>query len=323
MPSEEQLANLIEKLSENRWIPAKLQEVLEIVPKDAHPMDLMRTVVSVLGTLEPESKENDQIQIAIRLTAIYAPWLFYWYHFNKSGRRILLTTDKTETTAMNILKLLYNDGRELEELAVKVMDVSLILYAEHDFNASAYAARVTTSTLSDFYSGICSAVGTLRGPLHGGANEAAMKFLQTLTSIEHSEEVLKNIFSKKGLVMGFGHAIYKNGDPRSEIIKKYSKKLSETENGDPKLFAISNHVEQIMLNEKKMYPNLDFYSASAYFQLGLPIDFFTPIFVISRTSGWSAHIIEQRESNKLIRPASNYTGPEPREYKPMRLRAKI
>lgn len=323
LPTEDQLEALIRRLAENRWIPAKLQSILEVVPKDAHPMDVMRTVASVMGTLEPESPTHCQVSIAIRLTAVYAPCLFYWYHFHNSGRRIDPETGKDDTTAVNILKLLYNDGRELDELTIKAIDVSLILYAEHDFNASAYAARVTASTLSDFYSAITSAIGTLRGPLHGGANEAAMRFLQKLDSIEHANEVLKEMFAKKELVMGFGHKIYKNGDPRSEIIKRFSKKLSETERGLPKLYEISDHVEKVLFKEKKMYPNLDFYSASVYYQLGLPIDFFTPIFVISRTSGWAAHIIEQRENNKLIRPTSNYTGPDPKEFKPIRLRAKI
>lgn len=203
------------------------------------------------------------------------------------------------------------------------MDVSLILYAEHDFNASAYAARVTASTLSDFYSAITTAIGTLRGPLHGGANEAAIRFLQQFKTKEEAEERLFEMYKKKELVMGFGHRIYKNGDPRSDIIKEYSRKLTATERGSPNLFEISEHIESIMFKEKKMYPNLDFFSASSYYQLGLPIDFMTPIFVISRTSGWAAHIIEQRANNKLIRPASNYIGPEPKDYVPLNMRSKL
>lgn len=323
LPSQAELEAFELRIAENRWIPAKLVTVLEETPKDAHPMDLMRTVASFLGTIEPESEENDQFAIAIRLTAIFAPCLFYWYHFHKSGKRIETSTDKTDSIAMNILKLLYNDGKTPDELAVKVMDVSLILYAEHDFNASAYAARVTASTLSDFYSAVTTAIGTLRGPLHGGANEAAIRFLLQFKDKEEAEQRLHEMYAKKELVMGFGHRIYKNGDPRSDIIKKFSHKLTESERGDPNLYDISAHVEEIMMKEKGMHPNLDFYSASSYYQLGLPIDFFTPIFVISRTSGWAAHIIEQRENNKLIRPASNYIGPEPKEFQSITLRSKL
>lgn len=249
--------------------------------------------------------------------------MFYWYHFHKNGKRIETETDKNDSIAMNILKLLYNDGKTPDELLVKVMDVSLILYAEHDFNASAYAARTTASSLSDFYSCITTAIGTLRGPLHGGANEAAIRFLHQFESKQHAEDVLFDMYKNKKLVMGFGHRIYKNGDPRSDIIKEFSRKLTETKKGDKTLFEVSEHVENIMMKEKGMYPNLDFYSASSYFQLGLPIDFFTPIFVISRTSGWAAHIIEQRENNKLIRPASNYIGPEPKDFKPIKMRSKL
>lgn len=323
LPSENQLEAFQARIAKNRWIPAKLLKLLEETPKDCHPMDLMRTVASFLGTLEPESEENDQYSIAIRLSAIFGPCLFYWYHYHKSGKRIETSTEKSDSIAMNILKLLYNDGKEPDELIVKAMDVSLILYAEHDFNASAYAARVTASTLSDFYSAITTAIGTLRGPLHGGANEAAIRFLKQFKSKEHAEETLYDMFKNKKLVMGFGHRIYKNGDPRSDIIKHYSEKLTKTERGEPELFEISKHVEDIMMKEKGMYPNLDFYSASSYYQLGLPIDFFTPIFVISRMSGWAAHIIEQRANNKLIRPASNYIGPDPKEFHPIRLRGKM
>lgn len=323
LPTEDELNEFQAKVAENRWLPAKLKDLLELTPGDCHPMDLMRTVASFLGTLEPETAENDQYAISIRLIGVFGPALFYWYHFHKSGRRIETETEKTDSIAKNILKLLYNDGKEPDDILVKVMDVSLILYAEHDFNASAYAARVTASTLADYYSAITTAIGTLRGPLHGGANEAAIRFLQQFRDADHAEEVLRQMFAAKKLVMGFGHRIYKHGDPRSDIIKKYSKILAAREGGEPNLLEISERIENIMVKEKKMFPNLDFYSASSYYQLGLPIDFFTPIFVISRTSGWAAHIIEQRANNKLIRPASNYIGPEPQKFTPVKLRAKI
>ncbi|CAI2372677.1 unnamed protein product [Moneuplotes crassus] len=323
LPTKDQLTYFQEQIAENRYIPATLAEVIECVPKDSHPMDLMRTVASFLGTIEPESEKNDQYKISIRLSAIFAPCLFYWYHFHKSGKRIEVDTHKSDTIAKNIIRLLKNDGKEPEELLVKTMEVSLILYAEHDFNASAYNARVTASTLSDFYSGITSAIGTLRGPLHGGANEAAIRFIKQFKTKEEAEAKLYEMYSQKKLVMGFGHRIYKNGDPRSDIIKEYSRKLTKTDQGRPDLFEISERIENIMMSEKKMHPNLDFYSASAYYQLGLPVDFFTPIFVVSRTSGWAAHIIEQRSRNKLIRPASNYIGPEPKKFSVLDMRSKI
>ena len=202
---------------------------------------------------------------------------------------------------------------------MNVIDTSLILYAEHDFNASTFAARVTASTNSDFYSAITTAIGTLRGNLHGGANEAAMNFLKQFKTVEEADAKLREMFKNKELVMGFGHRIYKNGDPRVSIIKRCSKELSEWKkerlpDASPELIAISEHIEKVMLEEKKMHPNLDFYSASAYHQCGIPIELFTPLFVISRISGWAAHILEQRDNNRLIRPASTYVGPEPREF---------
>ena len=219
------------------------------------------------------------------------------------------------------MRLLYNDGKEPEALVVRTFDISLILYAEHDFNASTFAARVTTSTLSDFYSAITSGIGTLRGPLHGGANEAAMDFLLPFKTKEEAEAKLREMFKKKELVMGFGHRVYKKGDPRNAIIKECSRKLSETSYGDKRLYEVSEHVERIMMEEKKMFANLDFFSASAYYQCKIPIPFYTPIFVISRTSGWAAHVIEQRASNRLIRPNSNYVGPKQREYVPLEKRS--
>lgn len=268
LPTKDQLEDLVRRFSTLRELPANLKTILENIPPNAHPMDVLRTTSSVLGTLEPETEKNCQIGITLRLIAIFGPSLLYWYHFHKSNgqTRINTYTGPADTIASNFMKLLYNDGKEIDPLIVRTFDVSLILYAEHDFNASTFAARVTVSTMSDFYSGITSAIGTLRGPLHGGANEAAMEFLEPLKSIEHAEEVLRTFFKSKKLVMGFGHRIYKKGDPRSDIIKEYSRKLSLTKYGKPMLYNISERIETIMMTEKKMFPNLDFFSASAYHQ---------------------------------------------------------
>lgn len=249
------------------------------------------------------------MEITLRLVALFGPALIYWYHFSTSGVRIEGDTLPEDTIAENFMKL-YLRKDKVEADVVRTLDVSLILYAEHDFNASTFTARVTVSTLSDFYSGITSAIGTLRGPLHGGANEAAMKLLDTFTSVEDANKKLEAMWAKKELVMGFGHRVYKKDDPRSNIIKKWSLLLAAKPNGAKRLVDVSQHVEKRMVNEKKIYPNLDFYSASAYHQCGIHTEFFTPIFVIARTAGWAAHIMEQRANNKIIRPLSKYTGPE-------------
>jgi 2-methylcitrate synthase len=319
LPSLNELKELICKISSLRHIPSTLLYVLEMLPKNSNAMDLMRTIVSVLGLIEPETETNTAIDITIRLIALYGPCLLYWHHFNTKGIRINTYTGTDDTVAMNFMKLLKQGVPS--ELEVKTLDVSLILYAEHDFNASTFAARVTISTLSDFYSGITTAIGTLRGPLHGGANEAAMGFLEDIKSVEEGENKLRRYFKEGKLVMGFGHRIYKRGDPRSDIIKGYSKQLSKGINGNPVLFSVSERVESIMVKEKKIFANLDFFSASAYHQIGLPTNFFTPVFVISRTSGWAAHMIEQRQDNKLIRPSSKYTGPEKQTYIPITKRS--
>lgn len=325
LPSNIELDTLVKKISSLRHIPKKLKEILELMPDNSNVMDLLRTVVSVIGILEPESKENNAISITLRLVALYAPCLFYWYHYHKNNIKIETYTGSCDSVALNFLKLLnikkesnsndnYTNSKSPSELEIKTFDVSLILYAEHDFNASTFNARVTTSTLSDFYSAIVSAIGTLRGPLHGGANEAAMEFLNDIPSVDEGERKLRSYFKKGKLVMGFGHRVYKNGDPRSDIIKMYSKLLSKEEKGNKVLYNVSEKIERIMIKEKKIYPNLDFFSASAYNQCGIPTNFFTPIFVIARTAGWAAHILEQRKDNKLIRPSSKYIGPSNRPY---------
>ena len=246
-----------------------MKQILERIPSTAHPMDVMRCVSSVLGTIEPENdKDTNAISISVRLVALFGPCLLYWHHFHKSGLRLQGYTGKHDTVAQNFMKLLLlklkpSDG-EVHPLMIRTFDISLILYAEHDFNASTFAARVTASTRSDFYSAITSAIGTLRGNLHGGANEAAMEFLYQFSSVEQADAALRQIFKEKKLIMGFGHRVYKNGDPRNEIIKACSKKLSEQPFGNPTLFKISDFIEHVMLTEKKMHANLDFFAASAY-----------------------------------------------------------
>ena len=313
LPTKSELQEFQNQIAQNRWIPEQLRTVLELIPKDAHPMDVMRTITSYLGIIEPETKDNCQMKISIRLISIFGPSILYWYHFVHSGIRIKGETDPKDSIAENFMKLLLLKDN-IDPLVIKAFDVSLILYAEHEFNASTFACRVTVSTLADFYSGITTAIGTLRGPLHGGANEAAMDFLAPIKDVNDAETVVSEYFRNKKLIMGFGHRVYKKGDPRSPIIKEYSRKLSQKPFGKPMLFKVSEYIEKKVMDEKKMYPNLDYYSASTYHQCNIPTELFTPIFVISRTTGWAAHIFEQRANNKLIRPLSNYTGPEPLKF---------
>jgi 2-methylcitrate synthase len=316
LPTRAELDNYIRYMASLRDLPASLKVVLENTPPTAHPMDVLRSTVSVLGTLEPESTMDAAtgVKIGERLIAVQGPALLYWHHFHHSKQRINPNTKPTDTIARNFLKLLYNDNKEPDELRVRTFEVSLILYAEHEFTASTFTARVVASTLSDMHSCITAAIGALRGPLHGGANEAAMNLIAKFSSPDEAEKGLLDMLHRKELIFGFGHRVYKRGDPRSPIIKSWSKKLSEQPYGSPKLFAVSERIDKVMEREKKMFTNLDFYSASAYNQCGVPTSFFTPIFVVSRTSGWVAHVIEQRQNNKLIRPSSVYNGPQPKTY---------
>ena len=244
------------------------------------------------------------------LTACFGSMLLYWHHFHTNGKQIDVETDD-ETTAGHFLHLLH--GKQPNELQRRAVDVSLILYAEHEFNASTFAARVATSTLSDFYSAIVGAIGTLRGPLHGGANEAAMELIERFQTPDEAESAILDMLEQKQLIMGFGHRVYTISDPRSDIIKDWSQKLSESSE-DRSLYEVSERIEQVMWREKELFPNLDFYSASAYHLCGIPTPMFTPIFVMSRVTGWAAHVIEQRSDNRLIRPRADYIGPEPKIF---------
>lgn len=316
LPNQRELQAYKEKLMMLREVPEALKLVLETIPGKAHPMDVLRSGCSVLGTLEPETKQYGINDIADRLIACTPGMLLYWYHFHKDGKRIKTTTDEP-LLAGHFLHLLH--GKKPEPDHERTMDVSLILYAEHEYNASTFAARVTTSTESDYYSAIVSGIGTLRGPLHGGANEAAMKLISKFKSPDDAEHGIRVMLAEKDKIMGFGHRVYKISDPRSDIIKEWSKRLS-VHAKDGYLYSISERIEQIMWDEKHLFPNVDFYSATAYHFCGIPTPMFTPIFVISRISGWTAHIIEQRKDNRLIRPDADYVGPMPRPFVPLQER---
>jgi len=310
LPNQQQLEDYKAKLLTYRVLPEALKQILEKLPKTSHPMDVLRTACSALGCLEPESEFTQQQPIADRLLAIFPGVLLYWHHFHNDGKRIQVQTDET-SLAGHFLHLL--KGAPPSPLEQKVMDVSLTLYAEHEFNASTFAARVAASTLSDIYSAITAAIGTLRGPLHGGANEAAMTLIQLFSTVDEVEDKLDAMLTRKEKIMGFGHRVYKNSDPRSSIIKKWSQALAK-KNHDKSIFAISEKIEACLWQQKKLFPNLDFYSASAYYFMSIPVALYTPIFVCSRITGWAAHVFEQRENNALIRPNADYTGPAMRHF---------
>jgi 2-methylcitrate synthase len=313
LPTQRELDEYTKKLIGLRTLPEALKVVLKLIPKNTHPMDVLRTGCSFLGTIEPEENFSKQHHIADRLLALFPGMMCYWYAWHFQNREISGLSDE-KTSGAHFLALLH--ARKPSKLEAQMMNVSLILYAEHEFNASTFAARVTAGTLADFYSAITSAIGTLRGPLHGGANEAAIQLIERFASVDQAETELKNMLANKALVMGFGHRVYTTNDPRSDIIKKWSCSLGEEKN-DLLLYQISERIEKVMWDEKKLFPNLDFYSASAYHYCGIPTFLFTPIFVMSRITGWSAHIFEQRANNKLIRPTSEYTGPEPQKFIPI------
>ncbi|WP_151172584.1 bifunctional 2-methylcitrate synthase/citrate synthase [Pseudoalteromonas ruthenica] len=308
LPNQGQLVEYKAKLKSLRGLPQALKSVLETIPKDAHPMDVMRTGCSMLGNLETETDFANADDAIDRMVAIFPSIICYWYRFTHDGVRIDVETDD-DTVGAHFLHLLHDKAPS--QLFADVMNVSLILYAEHEFNASTFTARVCASTLSDIHSCVTGAIGSLRGPLHGGANEAAMDMIEGFKDAEHAEQELMSMLARKDKIMGFGHAIYRESDPRNVIIKKYSERLAK-EVGDDVLYPVSVRCEEVMWREKKLFCNADFFHASAYHFMGIPTKLFTPIFVMSRVTGWTAHVKEQRANNRIIRPSAEYTGPDSR-----------
>ncbi|MGP5009869.1 bifunctional 2-methylcitrate synthase/citrate synthase [Psychrobacter glacincola] len=316
LPNQTELDAYQAKLKSLRGLPQSLKDVLERIPAESHPMDVLRTGCSMLGNLETEmsfEEENDQ---ADRMLAVFPSIINYWYRFTHDNVRIETETDDA-TIGGHFLHLL--KGEKPNELHTKVMNVSLILYAEHEFNASTFTARVCASTLSDIHSCITGAIGSLRGPLHGGANEAAMDMIEGFSSADEAETEMMGMLARKDKIMGFGHAIYSESDPRNVVIKGWAEKLA-ADVGDEVLYPVSVRCEEVMWREKKLFCNADFFHASAYHFMGIPTKLFTPIFVCSRLTGWAAHVFEQRANNRIIRPSAEYTGEDLRPVPDMSAR---